>query len=125
MAKKSGSIFFPFDSDIYSQSLKRATTPRDVFNSSIKAFLLTRPLSRRMNTIGSKTYQLLHKLIPIEELPRYSDEIKNELSEQFPEIDFIEVKLSRDTEIQSNLRLTIRYTSVITDIEELVLTINQ
>ncbi len=116
---KSGSVFFPFKEDIQTRALKRSTRIADVFNSAIRCFLLTESMSRFGNPIGSKLHLYLHQLIPDNMFQTLQDEIKLELSEQFKELTFLEIKLFREE--KTALILQIRYTSPLTEIIELQL----
>lgn len=123
---RSGSVHFPFQEDLKNQSLLRATTVEDVIASSIKAFLLTEPGSRRGNPIGSIVPSLLHQLIPSSQITKIEEEIKRELVAQFPGVIFNRVQLtpSIDTENTgkvSSLRLGIIFNTPVSELSELTI----
>lgn len=115
----SGSVLFPFEEDSQNRSLKRATSIVQVFNSAIKSFILTDPMSRLGNPIGSFIPQLIHQLVPDEEINEIADDIKNELSEQFPEIEFLDIQLSSIDKV--SWHLLVKYTTPFIDIVDLEL----
>ncbi len=116
---KSGSVLFPFREDLQNRSLKRATTIADVFNSSIKCFILTDPASRFGNPVGSSIPQLLHQLVLDSEINLIESEIKRELSEQFPEIEFLDISFESFDKV--SWKIKIQYTSNFTKIVDLEL----
>lgn len=122
MAERSGSVHFPFQEDLKNESLLRATTVEDIIASSIKAFLLTEPGSRRGNPIGSIVPSLMHKLIPTSQLNKFEEEIKQELVTQFPGVAFNRVTLtpSLDEKV-SSLKIGIIFSTPISDLAELTL----
>jgi|SRR6185369_11551357 len=91
--QQSASAYFPFNIDNVNNCLKRTTTVEDTLLSAIRIFLLTRKGSRVGNPSGSIVPDLLYQLIPQEQLPNLAAEIKTELSEQFPGVDFVGVTL--------------------------------
>lgn len=122
MATRTGSVFFPFQTDLKNESLLRAGTIEEVIASSIKAFLLTDPGSRRGNPIGSIVPSLLHKLIPSEQLSKFEEEIKQELVNQFPGVTFQRVTLTPSLdENVSSLKIGIIFNTPVSDLSELTL----
>ena len=91
--QQSTSAYFPFTIDNINSCLKRATTVEDTLLSAIRFFLLTRKGSRVGNSNGSIVPDLLYQLVPQEQLPNIATEIKTELSDQFPGVDFVGVTL--------------------------------
>ena len=115
MAKKqSAALIFPFKEDLQNRSLRRATSAEQNFNSAIGAFLVTEPMSRFGNPVGSIVPSLIHRLMPETDIVPIEEEIKKEISEQFPEITVLDTTLERYDEV--SWILTIRYTSAITEI---------
>lgn len=115
----SGSVLFPFEEDLQNRSLKRATTLVDVFNSAIKCFILTDPMSRLGNPVGSSIPQLIHQLLSDEDIASVQDEIKNELAEQFPEIEFLDISLESIDKV--SWKILVKYTTPFIDIIDLEL----
>lgn len=117
---KSASLLLPFELDIQTQSLKRATTINDTLKSSILCFLLTEKGQRRGNPIGSTLPTLQHQLISNAELKEKAEQVKKELVAQFPGVVFNTVQLTRDFEDQqSNLQVAIEFSTALTDISQL------
>lgn len=116
---RSASLLFPFQEDFAKQSLKRAETVPDTISSAIKAFLITDPGSRRGNPIGSFVPSLKHKTIPSESLITVENELRQELTEQFPGVTFLKVEIIQERFDQINsLRIGITFSTPITDITE-------
>lgn len=112
-------LTFPFNENFLSRSLERNQTVNTTIMSAIKAFLLTEPGQRRGNPIGSMLPALQHKLIPSQALPGLAQELKGELTKQFPGVIFQDVVLTQDLEEEvSNLRVTIAFSTAITNIEQ-------
>lgn len=121
---KSGSLMFPFTEDIQSGGLKRASSVNDVLKSCIRCYLLTSPGQRRGNPIGSFLPELKHKLLPNATLQGLSDELKKDLTTQFPGVTFINIALSKTFENEvSNLEVTIQFGTAISELDELRLII--
>lgn len=121
---KSGSLLFPFSEDIQNGSLKRASTVNDVLKSCIRCYLLTSPGQRRGNPIGSFLPELKHKLLPNASLQGLADELKKDLTDQFPGVTFINVALSKTFENEvSNLEVTLEFGTAITELDSLSLII--
>lgn len=124
MAKKSASLLFPFQEDLTTGSLVRATTVNETISSAIKCFLLTEKGQRRGNAVGSFLPTLQHKLIPEPALAGFADELKTELTKQFPGVIFTRVDLTKDLQDnQSNLRVTLEFGTALSDISQLELLI--
>lgn len=112
-------LVFPFNENFLSRSLERNTTVNSTIMSAIKSFLLTEPGQRRGNPIGSMLPSLQHKLIPSQALPGLAQELKSELSKQFPGVIFQDVVLTQDLEEEvSQLRVTIAFSTAITSLEQ-------
>lgn len=121
---KSASLYFPFDENFQTRSLKRAETPNDAIKSAISAFLLTEKGQRRGNAIGSFLPSLVHKLIPSGTLPGLSEELKKELSTQFPGVIFNDIQITQElTDNVSSLRVLISFSTAITSVEQFQLLI--
>lgn len=124
--EKSGGVHFPFQEDLKNESLLRATTVEDIIASCIKAFLITEPNSRRGNPIGSIVPSLLHQLIPVSQIGKFEEEIKQELIIQFPGVTFSRVSLTpsidtEDTGKVSSLRLGVLFSTPLSEINELTI----
>jgi len=120
MAKKYGSLSFPFTQDILTQSLKRTTDINSTIKAAMLCFLLTEPGQRRGNVVGSMLSSLKQKTIPSNSLPGIADEIKNELIENFPGVTILDVKLSQNFDDNViNLNCNISFQTSISEIEEL------
>ena len=96
MIKPSASLLFPFRNDNENDCFKRAHTIEDTLLSAIRCFLITRRGSRLGSNIGSFLPELLMQNIPASKLPALSNELRSELTEQFPGVQFISVSLVRD-----------------------------
>jgi hypothetical protein len=92
--QQSGSWMFPFKLDENQNCLARTYTIEDAVMSAIRAFLVTRPGSRVGNNIGSFVSGLLFTLIPTSALPAFATELRNELTQQFDGVEFLNVTLS-------------------------------
>jgi len=92
----SASAEFPFKTDNENNCLKRAETVEDTILSAIRLFLVTRRGSRLGNVIGSFIPELLLELVPVSTLSNLSSQLKEELTNQFPGVDFIDTNLTRD-----------------------------
>lgn len=127
--ERTGSVHFPFETDLRNNSMLRASSVEDTIASSIKAFLLTNPGSRRGNTIGCFLPSLLHKLIPSDQISKFEDELKQDLINQFPGISFEKVTLTPNFSqpsgnyIVSSLNVAITFSTPVTDLTDLTLVI--
>jgi len=107
----SASAEFPFRNDNENDCLKRAETVEDTILSAIRLFLVTKKGSRLGNTIGTFVPDLLLELIPTKNLIALSSELKEELTAQFPGVDFISTNITRDfSDNVVNLIITITLT---------------
>lgn len=123
MAKNSASLFFPFE-ETGDGSLRRAETVNQTISSAIKVFLLTEKGQRRGNAIGSFLPTLQHKLIPEPALAGFADELKTELTKQFPGVIFTRVELTKDLQDnEANLRVSLEFGTALSDISQLELLI--
>ena len=117
---KSGSLYFPFTEDIQKGGLKRASTINDVIKSAIKCYILTKPGQRRGNPIGCFLSDMKHQLIRENELAGISDELKKDLTAQFPGVNFTNVEIIKSLEDNvSNLEVTIQFGTALSDLDEL------
>ena len=123
MINPSGSILFPFGYDNENDCLLRAFTIEDTLLSAIRCFLVTRKGSRVGNNVGSFLPELLLQTIPSSSLSGFASELQNELSQQFPGVDFLNVTFQMNvTQQVSELIVTITFTVVNQDnITELIL----
>jgi len=119
-SSKYGSVEFPFKQDTVNESLKRTTSVNNTIRAAMLAFLLTEPGQRRGNMTGSMLASLKQQTIPSISLPGIGDELKKELTDNFPGVTILNVALSQDLEDQqSNLRVNISFQTPISEIEEL------
>lgn len=121
---RSGGVHFPFEEDLDKQSLRRAQSVEDTIASSIKAFLLTDPGSRRGNPIGSFVPSLRHKTIPSRTIPQLEDELQRELTQQFPGVTITQVSLTPSLEDDvSSLKIGVLFSTPVSDFTELIVEI--
>jgi hypothetical protein len=124
MAKKYGSVDFPFQQDQLTQALKRTTDVNKTIVVALQCFLLTEPGQRRGNAVGSILGSLRQKTLTSNALKGLADELKKELSDHFPGVIIIDVNLSKDFEDQqSNLICKVAFQTPISQIEELTVLI--
>lgn len=116
-----GSIYFPFRQDLINQSIKHTTTVKDTIESSIRAFVRTKPGTRRGNTIGCFLSSIKHQLTAPEIISAAQERLTQELTVQFRGITFDEIKLVPDLQDEvSNLRVHIWWSSSYISVQELV-----
>jgi len=116
-----GCIHFPFKEDSINQSIKHTTTVKDTIESSIRAFLRTKPGTRRGNTIGCFLSSIKHELTAPELIVAAQERLAQELTKQFRGITFEEVKLVTDLQDNvSNLRVHIWWSSSYISTQELI-----
>lgn len=96
MRSSSASLFFPFQQDNENDCLKRSSTIEDTLLSAIRFFLLTRKGSRLGSNVGSFLPEILLQLIPNAQLAALSNELKTELINNFPGVDFLNVTMQKD-----------------------------
>jgi len=94
--KNSASLKFPFKEDFENNCLKRAHTVEETIISAIRAYLVTPPGSRVGNMVGCFISELLYQLIPSGKLESYSTQLRSDLIEQFPGVEFVSVTMDRD-----------------------------
>lgn len=92
----SASAEFPFKTDYENNCLKRAETVEDTLLAAIRLYLVTRQGSRLGNMVGSFIPALLLELVPVSNLTALSSQLKEDLTNQFPGVDFIQTNLGRD-----------------------------
>lgn len=122
-----GCVEFPFSQDITTNSLKRTTGINSTIASCIKIFLLTDKGSRVGSSKGSVLGSLLHNLISSSSLIEEEEIIKKELTQEFPNVNFVEVKLEHELTpvnnvektVVSTLKLNISFNTAVTSITEL------
>lgn len=94
--KNSASLRFPFKEDFENNCLKRAHTVEATVISAIRAYIVTPPGSRVGNMIGCFVSELLYQLIPNGRLESYAVQLRSDLTEQFPGVEFVSVTMERD-----------------------------
>lgn len=94
--KNSASLRFPFKEDNENNCLKRAHTVEATIISAIRAYLVTPPGSRVGNMVGCFLSELLYQLIPSNNLESYAIQLRGDLIEQFPGVEFVSVSMERD-----------------------------
>jgi hypothetical protein len=123
----SASLVFPFHEDYENSCLKRATTIESTILSAVRLFLITRKGSRLGNSIGSILPELLFNLISFQRLGTIGNQIKAELTQQFPGINFIDVSLSlqrnETVDVIVKIKLTIPTQDNIIELTEVLPTI--
>lgn len=87
---------FPFQQDNENNCLLRATNIEDTILSAIRAYLLTPKGSRLGNMVGCFLANMRFNLIAINDLPGLSQELKKDLTTQFPGVTFLNVVLDID-----------------------------
>jgi len=108
---RSASAYFPFESDLQNNCLKRAETIEDTLLSAIRIFLLTRKGSRVGNPKGSSLIELKFQLIPDSAINGLQSQIMSELTNQFQGVTFISVILTKSINtIQSTSDLICKIT---------------
>ena len=112
MLKPSGSLLFPFQFDNENNCFLRAFTVEDTVMSAIRSFLVTRRGSRVGNNVGSFLPELIMTLIPPSSLSAFATELRQELTQQFPGVEFLNVTMAMDqTDNVSSLIVTITFTT--------------
>ena len=106
---KSACLVFPFKSDYENNCLKRAENINDVLCSAMLIFLRISPGQRRGNLIGSFLPSLKHKLIPSSVLPSFEDDLKKELTDNFPEAIIHQIIMTQD-QINNVIKLNVNIT---------------
>jgi len=96
--KQSASAYFPFSTDKENNCLRRTHNVEDAVCSAIRIFCITRKGSRLGNPKGSIIPDLKFQLIKNENLRLLSSEFRNELIQQFPGVNFINVDFQNKTE---------------------------
>jgi len=117
---KYGGVNFPFLGNTTTQSLDRTVTINDTIAAAIRCFIITRPGQRRGNPIGSFVTSLKHQLIPERSLEGISEDVKQELIDQFPGVVFELVSLFMTVEDNaSSLNIRITFSTPMTELYEL------
>ena len=91
---QSASLLFPFRYDNENDCMKRATTIEETLLAAMRVFLITRRGSRLGNNVGSFLPELLLTAVSKKTLYALSDELKQELQQQFVGVQFLEVLLT-------------------------------
>jgi phage baseplate assembly protein W len=116
----SGCTLFPFEKDLRTSSLKRTENINDTIKSAIKVFLLTRPGQRRGNPIGSFIGDLKHQILPPSALKEVSTQLRQELTEHFPGILFVNIDVKQIIENNiPTLNISITFQTALSQVEEL------
>jgi hypothetical protein len=120
MLRPSASMAFPFKNDNENNCFKRTHTNEDAIMSAVRCFITTRKGSRLGNNIGSFLPELLMELIPNSKLGELSVRLRDELSNQFPGVDFVNVAISRQltrnaSELIVKITFTIARSEMLTD----------
>lgn len=112
MQKSSGAWQFPFSFDNENNCLLRTYTVEDTVMSAIRAFLVTRRGSRVGNNVGSFLPELLMTIIPPSSIGAFATELRQELTQQFPGVEFLNVvmEMNRSDKV-SSLIVTITFTT--------------
>lgn len=112
MQKPSAAWQFPFVLDSENDCLLRTYTIEDTLLSAIRCFLVTRKGSRVGNNVGSFLPELLLQTIPTSSLPAFATELRNELTQQFDGVEFLNVTLSMNkADNVSSLIVVITFTT--------------
>lgn len=119
---KYGSVDFPFKQDDLRQSLKRTTDINKTVAVAMTCFLMTEPGQRRGNNVGSFLSGLKQKLISSSALRGVANDLKKELSDNFPGVIILDVNLEQTyTDNVVNIECKTTFQTPISTIEELVL----
>lgn len=121
--RTSASALFPFSIDAENDCLKRAHNIEDTLLSAIRLFLITRKGSRLGNYVGSFLPELLLQVISTSSLHSLANELRTELINNFPGVEFLNVTLTQDLRSGiSDLIVLINFTTANQDnIFELIL----
>jgi len=124
MSINSASLLFPFKYDNQNDCLKRATTIEETLLAAMRVFLITRKGSRLGNNVGSFLPELLLNAVPKKTLYALSDELKQELQQQFLGVQFLEVTLTPEiVDSISVLKVNIKFSGNTGNVVELTLDI--
>lgn len=116
---KSALALFPFEEDFENNCLKRTTTVNDTLISAMKAWIVTRKGSRLGNMVGCFLPDIIHELIGYRDIPGLSQRLKIDISEQFPNVNFIDVKMELQLENKFvDVIVSITFSTTMTDITE-------
>ena len=119
---KYGSVSFPFKQDDLTQGLKRTKEINETVIVAMTCFLMTEPGQRRGNNVGSFLAGLKQKLISSSALKGIADNLKKELSDNFPGVIILSVDLTQTyTDNVVNIECKITFQTPISTVEELIL----
>jgi len=123
MQNPSGSLLFPFQTNNETDSFRRSEAREDTILSAIRCFLITRKGSRVNNNVGSFLPELLLQIIPTNQLAGLANELQNELTQEFPGVQFLSVTFDRENiDNVSTLQVTISFSvPSVQNIQQLVL----
>lgn len=105
--------------------MERADTVEKTLTSAIKCFLYTRKNSRLGNPIGSILPDLIHGLNSVDIYNAKQEELRDDLTKQFPEVDFVEVLFYSGTGTDATtVYLRVKYYTELTDLQQFDLQLN-
>lgn len=88
--------YFPFMTDNTENCMKRCEDVNDTMISALKVWILTPKGSRRGSTIGCFLLDILFNIFSFTDLKGLAARLKRDASDQFPEINFINVEMNMD-----------------------------
>jgi len=94
--RPSASALFPFQQDNANNCLGRAQTIEDTLLAAIRCWLITKKGSRLGNMVGCFLPDMVNDLISVKDLNGVSQQLKSDLTNQFPGVNFITVTLTLD-----------------------------
>lgn len=119
MSNNSALAMFPFEEDFENNCLKRTTTVNDTLISAMKAWIVTRKGSRLGNMVGCFLPDIIHELVSFQDMMGLSQRLKYDISEQFPNVNFIYVKMELQLEYEFvDVIVSITFSTAQTDITE-------
>lgn len=123
MASTPSSIaIFPFQTDNEDNCLGRALTVNDTLLSAIKAWIVTKKGSRLGNMVGCFLPDLINELVGIKDMDGLAKRLKQDATEQFPGVNFIDVYMDLDlTHKFVDVIVRITFSTPYTEIQQLEL----
>jgi len=111
--RQSACALFPFKQDNANNCLGRAQTLEDTLLSCIRMFLVTRPGSRVGNMTGSFLTTLMFEILASNSLQQFSNDLQQELIQNFPGVEFLAVQLTKGLNDQKAvLNVSISFTTI-------------